>query len=154
MDTQDLAIKFYTRIQLHHKILCNWILYLVPIVIFAVSIGMLLGLYGIIRFTSLPFLLYAPFPLTTLLLTALFVGFTYDIVSLQLTSEKVLGKIRPHSREYFVGLPRYSRSELKLRALTLKPVTFPVGRFKNVSVNVIRRSWEEILNHLILLLSF
>ena len=146
----------YICLQLHLRIVQDWIRFALVPTVFGMITGVLACAYATIRYSHiLPMYLYVTFPFIAAVLMLNIFWTSYDAVLVVRASEYILLRtLRNQEAEYLQWLSRAEKVKVLKRARAMRVLKFPVGSFTTFSLRVPVVIWDEVLSQLLLLLSF
>ena len=154
MDGQAVVGRLYICLQIHLRVYSTWLKFQLPPTIFSLSVGVIITAFVSIRYTDLQFILYCFYVNTTCNLMLIVFWVCFDAIHIVRVSEDIIGRLQSGHEGHIRSLPRAVRIQVLKRAKILKRIKFDVGDFTELTLNLPMAMWEEIMNQVLLLLSF
>ena len=145
--------KLYITMQVYNKVLTKYVKFFLPLTIFTVSCAVILAIYITIRGRELPFLLYCIFPVAGASIIGLCNLNCMEIVKIKICSENIVSTLQSSTPPCLQQMMYIERLAALKRAKSMRPASFPVGDYGEVSYSLAVNTWEEVLDQLLLLLS-
>lgn len=141
-------------LDLHSKILNTWLSYVIPPMVLAFFCTIVVTSYVTLRHTGIPVYLYVFFPFTGATLMSFIFLFSYDAHSIVSCIDGLTAALLEPQARCFQWMRKAARDRVMKRAKAFRPFIIPLGPFGRFSLNFPIDFWEEVLNYLMLLLSF
>ena len=156
LESRATVERLYVCLELHLRLAQVWIRFAFVPATFGIVTGVLAAAYATVRYVNtLPLYLYIMFPLTAVVLMGNYLWLSHDAVRVVRASEVVLIQtLRNVEAEHLRELSRVEKLKVVKRANASQVLGLPMGNFTTFSLKVPVVIWEEVLNQLILLLSF
>ena len=138
-----------------NQVLIRWMKAFVPTSIFGLSCCFVVVMFVTIRDTELPTLIYGSFPILGSFFMGIIFWLSYDAMMAKRGSEEILANLQSAAYKYYLQeLDTQDRKVFLKRTKALRPASFPIGNFGEVSFELPVTVWEESVDQLLVLLSF
>ena len=108
-----------------------------------------------IRDTELPTAIYCAFPIVGGFFMGIIFWVSYDAMMVKRASEEILGNLQSAAYTHYLReVDSQDRKVFLKRTKALRPASFPIGNFGEVTFELPVIVWEESLDQLLVLLSF
>lgn len=140
------------ELELFNRILQVWHQFFFPGFLLGASCTVIFQLFLVIRYTTLPLLLWVYCGYLGLTIAFILFWQCYDQILVTRASEDILGTLWRHDVPYFRRMSRQRRLALMKRAKAMRPVIFLMGD-SELTMSVPIGAWDEIINQILFLLS-
>ena len=144
----------YRVTQVYNAILMDWLKYVISVLLFSLSCGIIILLYVTVRPSDLHFLIYIWYPIAAILLQVIVAWVVYDGFITKRSVTEVVGNLDAwRASRAFMKMDARNKAIMTRRLKSLRPAFLMIGEFSDLSFDLVVNVWDEILNQLLFLLS-
>ena len=144
----------YIALCVHQSILSKWVKFMATRALLIFALDALLNFYITFRMTQLPWFIYVVAPYVGINQIFAMFALAYDGVCAIRSDNEVRGRLQADHAACMQFMSKSMRVAVVKRAKALRPARIPVGVFTDFTLQVPVRVSEEIVNQLLVLLSF
>ena len=154
MEARATVERLYVCQELYNNICYAWIAFILPLIIFSLSLTIIVTGFISIRFTELALHYYFFFANTAISLMIVMFWSAYDFLLITRDSEEVKGQLLSYEAPHLRGMSKAERIRVMKRAKAMRLIETRVGDFADFTISVPLAIWDEIINQVLFLLSF